>query len=484
MRMSFSRLSPTGAMLFASLFAIPCLAADGLPDPAFGVGGAAYITPDDVEARELRPYAAVALPDGKILVAGERNKFISSSPFDPHMRAMLARLNADGSPDATFGNIAGIPGVLVLPDLVPATGAGMQIIEAMQRLQDGSIIVAGTASAFGPLRGFLVKLDAEGTTDTTFGTDGITLIPNVYVHALAIDSQGRLVIAGEKSISTISHSFVGRFNASGQPDTTFGAAGDGGVVIDWDGVAGQAGYLSTLGLDAADGVLVGGNYEVYGAGMGSDFALARVDASGALDTTFAGTGWRVFHRPDEAPGLVIDSVDRLLPTADGGAVFAGHYNLDDGQGNNSINVVLGRISADGSADAGFGAPASPGFQPIALVPDAWTRYPSGFVQQADGKLVASVSYTAVGQSGFLAFRTSADGVLDTDFGQAGVASVDMAPGGVFSDSSALTIDADGRAIVAGMAERTSPLYELAVLRLTNSVAANDRIFADGFDGTR
>ena len=183
------------------------------------------------------------------------------------MRAMLARLNADGSADASFGNVPGIPGVLVLPDLVPATGAGMQVIEAMLRLDDGSIIVAGTAQAFGPLRGFLVKLDAQGTMDTTFGTDGITLVPSVYVHALALDSQQRLLIAGEKSIDTLSHSYVARFDASGQPDITFGSAGDGGVVLDWDGVAGQGGYLTSLAIVADDGILVGGSYEVYGQGM-------------------------------------------------------------------------------------------------------------------------------------------------------------------------------------------------------------------------
>lgn len=477
--MSFSRLSHTGALLlFASLFTIPARAADGLPDASFGLGGAAYITPDDVEARELRPYAALALPDGKILVAGERNKFIPSSPFDPHMRAMLARFDADGTPDASFGNIPGIPGVLVLPDLVPLTGAGMQIIETMVRLGDGSIIVAGTASAFGPLRGFLVKLDAEGTMDATFGTDGIQLVPDVYVHTLAVDSQGRLVIAGEKSIDTVAHSYVARFDANGAPDLTFGT--DGGVVIDWD-AAGESrgGYLGTLGLTESDGILVGGGYEVYGAGMGSDFAIARLDATGAFDTTFAGTGWRVFHRPADT-GQIIDSIDRLLPTTGGGAVFVGHYQLDDGQGNTSIETVLGGIGADGAMDTAFGT-GGDGFQPVAIAPGAFTRYATGFVRQTDGKLVASISYVGPASS-FLAFRFTPDGLIDTSFGDAGIASVDMAPGGIFSDPSALTLDTLGRVVVAGMAERTSPLYELAVLRLTSDGA--DRIFANGFDGAR
>ncbi len=476
--MSFVCQQLTGAtVLFASLFAIPGFAAEGLPDPTFGTDGKAYVTPDDVEARELRPYAMLALPDGKILVAGERNKFIPSSPFDPHMRAMLTRLEADGSPDAGFGNIPGIPGVLVLPDLVPETGAGMQVIEAMQRLDDGSIVVAGTAQAFGPLRGFLVKLDADGSFDPTFGDDGIALVPDVSVHALAVDSQGRLVIAGEKSIATISHAWVGRFDANGQADAAFGTGG--GVVIDWDGVANQGGYLTALGLTATDGVIVGGAYEVYGQGMGSDFAIARLDADGQLDSTFAGTGWRVFHRPDDS-GQIIDGIERLLPTTGGGAVFVGHYQVDNGNGDTRIQILLGQVAADGTMDTGFGTDGN-GFQPIALAPDAWTRYATGLLRQPDGKLVASVSYVGA-TSSFLAFRTDANGALDPQFGDAGIASVDMAPGGIFSDSSALALDGDGRVLVAGMAERTVPLYELALLRLTG--AASDRIFANGFDDTR
>jgi uncharacterized delta-60 repeat protein len=213
--------------------------------------------------------------------------------------------------------------------------------------------------------------------------------------------------------------------------------------------------------------------------MGSDFAIARLDATGAFDTAFAGTGWRVFHRPDDS-GQVIDSIDRLLPTAGGGAVFVGHYQVDDGQGNTSIETVLGGIGADGTMDAGFGS-GGDGFEPVAIAPGAFTRYATGLVRQSDGKLVASISYVGP-TSSFLAFRFTPDGALDASFGDSGIASVDMAPGGVFSDPSALTLDALGRVVVAGMAERTSPLYELALLRLTSDGA--DRIFANGFDGTR
>lgn len=467
------------AALLAGVLVSPCFAAEGEPDPGFGSNGIAYITPDDVEARELRPYDLIALPDGKLLLAGERNKYIPSSPFDPHMRAMLARLNADGSPDTGFGNIPGIPGVFVLPDLVPETGAGIQVIEAMQRLDDGSILVAGTAHAFGPTRGFVAKLSADGQLDARFGNAGIALLPNIFLHALAIDSQHRIVAAGEKWISAIAHACVVRLDAKGQPDSSFGASGDGTVVIDWDDVPYQGGYLSSLGLMADDRILVGGSYEADGAGMGTDFAIARLDSTGAFDPAFAGTGWRVFSAPVGSAWQKFSGIDRMLLTAAGGAVFAGHYNDDD----TGINILLGRIGADGAADPGFGAATTPGYTLIDIAPESFARYPTGLVRQADGKLVVSTRYVAQEKSNFLVVRTTASGELDPGFADAGILSVDVAPDGDFSDTGALILDAADRPIVAGVANRSTSatLYELTVLRLTHDSAPTDSIFANDFD---
>ncbi|MET0225256.1 MAG: hypothetical protein ABW187_02330 [Dokdonella sp.] len=454
--------------------ATPVLAADGAPDPSFGVDGEAFITPDDAEARELNPYAVIELPDGKLLVGGTRNKFVSSSPFDPHMRAMLARFNADGSADASFGNILGIPGVFVLRDLVPNTG--MQIIEAMQRLADGSIVVAGTASAFGPLNGFVAKLDADGVMDDTFGDRGVVLLPGTFLHALVVDSQGRLLVAGEESVATISHAVVARFGTDGTPDASFGTAGDGVVHLAWDGVADQGGYLNSLALTANDGVVAAGSYEVYGSGLGADFAIARLAADGKLDPAFNVTGWRVFHSPINASN--INAINRILLDAAGGIVFAGYYNVDE----TGLNLVLGALAADGSGDASFGDAATPGYQAIDLVPEAWNRFASGLARQSDGKLVVSVSYALPGKSDFLAFRTSATGQLDTSFADAGIFDHDLAPDGIYSDLSAMTLDSTGRPILTGRSERAAPIVELAVMRLSNGVDPNEVVFADGFEG--
>jgi uncharacterized delta-60 repeat protein len=461
--------------LCAAAFAAPALAVDGTPDPSFGIGGEAFITPNDVEARELQPYAVIEQPDGKLLVAGQRNKYIASSPFDPHMRAMLARFNADGSPDTSFGNIGGIPGVLVLGDLVPNTG--MQIIEAMQRLDDGSIVVAGTASAFGPLNGFVLKLHDDGTMDHAFGDNGVVLLPTTFLHALAVDSQGRLLVAGEESVDTISHAIVVRLGADGSPDSSFGPSADGYARLAWDGVDGQGGYLTSLAVTANDGVVAAGSYEVYGSGLGSDFAVARLDADGLLDPAFNGSGWRVFHSSINASN--INGINRLLLDASGAMVFAGYYNVDE----TGMNLVLGALAADGSSDPAFGDAATPGYQPILLVPDAWSRYASGLERQSDGKLVVSVSYALPGKSDFLAFRTSATGVLDETFADGGIFDHDLAPDGIYSDLSAMTLDALGRPILTGRSERTSPIVELAVMRLTNdSVGPTLRTIGGSVDG--
>lgn len=456
---------------YGTLAGIPALAADGRIDPTFGEDGLALFALDDVEGRELRTNAAAVLPDGRLLFAGARNKFVPTAPFDPHYRATVVRLNADGSPDTGFGGQAGIPGLVVLPDLLPPNQ--QQVIEDMHLLADGSMIVAGSADAFGALGGFVVKLDADGAMDPAFGTGGMAVFASSYVHALAVDSQGRIVVGGERLVSGQSHSLVARLNADGSPDTGFGDGGS--VILGWGGGDEEGSLLSAVAIDGDDRIVAGGSYEAYGAGMGSDFAIARLAADGSLDTGFAGIGWRVFHVPGDLSTL--NAVGELLLQPDGEAVFAGHHADADG----NLELVLGRLRNDGSDDASFGAPATPGFHAIPLIAGAWNHAPTGLARQSDGKLVVGVSYVAPGiRENYLALRVDANGQLDPDFADGGLFKADLAPDGVYSDLTALALLPDGRPILAGSVMRSagSPLVDLGVVRLTGG---NDRLFANGFD---
>jgi len=304
------------------------------------------------------------------------------------------------------------------------------------------------------------------------------LIPLYYPHAVGIDSQGRIVVAGE-SIDLVTFVYtanVMRFNADGTPDTTFGD--NGTTSLAWDG-AGNSGYLADLMLTDDDGVVVAGRYEVYGSSLGSDFAVAKLDASGAPDATFGDGGSRVFHDSD---GSMINAILRIAATADGGIAWAGYYYVIDTGAN---PLIVGHLAADGSTDTAFGDAATPGYFRPAIVPTASSVYPSGLVVQPDGKLVISATFTAFpDKSQFLAVRTTAGGQLDPDFAAAGVFEADLAPDGDFSEASALAMQPDGRIILAGRAHRiTTDAWpvDLGVVRLLNSIGPTDTIFADGFE---
>lgn len=465
------------AILAAASIALPCFAADGGIDPSFGVDGVSYVTPDDIDAREIMPVVAIPLPDGKLLFGGTRNKIVEGSPwFEPQIRGALVRLNADGSPDAGFGNTA-IPGLFELPDLV--SGTRMQGIESMARLDDGSLIAVGTGMVNAPAQGFIVKFDAEGALDAGYGDGGTVLLPEFYPHAVAIDSQGRALVGGERfdPQTFIYTSSVIRLDADGAADAGFGDAGT--VSIDW-GDAQLSGYVSDIKSAAGDSVIVGGGYEVYGAGMGSDFAIARLDADGAFDTTFAGTGWTVFH--DTTETSTSNRVNKLAVSADGRIAFAGYHTA----GENITGLILGRLGVDGSIDTSFGDASTPGFLAPPVLPTAQNVNPTALLLQDDGKLLVSAAYFAwPDRQTFFAVRTTVDGQLDADFAAAGVLQLDLALDGSYSESSAMTLQPDGRIVLAGRSMRSteSPIVEFAATRLQNAGGPDDRIFGDGFDGS-
>jgi uncharacterized delta-60 repeat protein len=468
----YNLLACTAASL-AATFVLPCLAADGDPDPGFGLDGISYVAVDDISAREIYPHAAIELPDGKLLFAGARNKIVPPAPFyEPQIRGMLLRLNADGSADTTFGN-TGIGGLVELPDLV--AGTRMQGIESIARFADGSYVAVGTGMVNQPLQGYIVKLTAGGDIDESFGNAGTVLLPMTYLHTVGLDSQQRIVAGGEHydSGTFVYTTTIVRLDASGAYDTTFGDAGS--KAIAWTDPA-SSGYVDDLAIVAGDAIVVGGAFEANGAGLGIDYALARLASDGSFDTSFAGVGWRVFHDPSESS--ISNRIERIAPRADGSIAFAGFHNT----GENISGLVLGSVNADGSTDTAFGQAANPGYFKPAILPTAEGANATGLVVQPDGKLVASAWYYGPDKENFFALRSTANGdQLDSTFADAGVLDADLAPAGTSSEIDALLLQDDGRLVAAGRAQRDSgsPLVDFVAMRLLNPSV--DVIFANGFD---
>lgn len=143
---------------------------------------------------------AVALqPDGKVLIGGEFTQ-VNGTP-----RGYVARLSADGSLDTTFD---------------PGTGADYQA-RAVAVQADGKILVGGTFTEFdGISRNRIVRLDADGSVDTTFDPGSGA---NNWVRAVAVQDDGKVIIGGTFTvISGTSRAYIARLNVDGSPDITFG----------------------------------------------------------------------------------------------------------------------------------------------------------------------------------------------------------------------------------------------------------------------
>ena len=264
---------------------------------------------------------------------------------------------------------------------------------------------------------------------------------------------------------------VVRVDAHGARDPGFGT--DGVATLIETGTD-RLGYFNALAILPDDRIVTGGTFQVPDPNFvdNYDLSIARWQADGTLDTTFAGDGWRTFNVAGVSSG--VDGIERLLLTPQGQLVLAGHYEVG---GESGTNVVFGRLDANGADDTTFGDPATPGFRTFDGFPDSWNESASGLVRQSDGKLVASISYSAFdpARENMAAVRLTAEGALDPGFATGGVFDRDLGHGGYYDDAMAVALHG-GRVLVAGRSAQPpeAGMVDMAVLRLES-----DRIFRDG-----
>jgi uncharacterized delta-60 repeat protein len=223
------------------------LEASGALDPSFNLG-TGFNAPVAVVLRQA---------DGKLLVAGSFTNVAGVA------RLYLARLNDNGSLDASFNPGTNAPGPLSALALAP----------------DGKIMVAGSP-ALGA-RNRIARLNPDGSADPTFGGYGID-----DIHALAVQPDGRILVLGSfrryVDANEISKSLEGlaRLNADGSFDEGFDL-GEVGGLINFAAVA-----------QLPDGrLLIGGGFSAIG-GVGRD-NLARVNTE-----NFAGLPPRITTQPN------------------------------------------------------------------------------------------------------------------------------------------------------------------------------------------
>lgn len=181
---------------------------DGTLDLTFGRHGRASYD----SSNYFGVWAIAIQPDGKIVLAGSR---AASTPYSSDM--MLARFNADGSPDTSFGQ-----GGTVVTDL-----SDREEIHAVAVQPDGKIVVAGSASFSGQcgFRFVLGRYTDQGLLDINFGRNGFIFTPfgncnpNIYVsfpefNAVSINPDGKILVGGKVSTDYVNY-VVAQFSSSG-----------------------------------------------------------------------------------------------------------------------------------------------------------------------------------------------------------------------------------------------------------------------------
>jgi len=265
---------------FAGDFKVVRYNPNGSLDRSFGSGGiVTTIFPGDGSFA----FAVALQADGKIIAAG--TDFVDFNPGDmSDTDFALARYNADGSLDPTFGN-----GGTVTTDFFGTEDDALSVLIQ----PDGKIVAVGSGNDPADFYDFAaVRYLSNGALDTTFGVGG--RVSTDFgdrgfdrAHSAALQADGKIVTAGfATSVDGISENFaVARYTSSGVLDTTFSS--DGRTQIDfgsccqdaWQVLLQSDGKIVTIGFPNSEG-------------SSSDFLLARINSTGPLDTTF-GIGGKV-----------------------------------------------------------------------------------------------------------------------------------------------------------------------------------------------
>ena len=413
-----------GALLMALLLcgATRTLATDGDPDPTFGNGGKVTTA---INGNFGSAYDVVVQPDGKILAAG-----VTSSA------GVLVRFNANGSFDTSFGSGGKV------------TNGSFDVGFRSVVLQpDGKIVVAGAVGTDRDLDPFngnfgLARFNANGSLDTNFGNGGVITTDFAGLgdgnRDVELQPDGKIVTVGfagrDNRNGTSQFDFaLARFNANGSLDTSFGSGGK--IIADF---ANGTDSASSVKVQADGKIVVAGTTTSASGGLNRNFALARFNANGNLDTTF-GTGGKVttdfFGDTDMAGDLALQS--------DGKIVLAGGAKPAD----SASDFALARYNANGSLDTTFGNGGK-----VTTDFDGFPDFINHIALQANGKIVAVGNANKAMSIDAALARYNANGSLDTDFGSGGKVIAQFAGD---SDGNGVALQPDGKIVLAGGAQSNS-----------------------------
>ncbi len=421
--LGFGRLSILAGIALLVIGLAPGTAAGkphrpGSPDRAYGPGGFGVgLVSEGQFANGLDSFGGMALrPDGRVTLAGNT---VSGGNGD----FAIGRLRGNGFPDESFGDPVNHVSVgdILGDDVVNAIAAG----------PGASTFLTTQSSSVGIDRIGVAKVDANGSFDNGFDGDGrttTTIGTEAQARAIAVQKDGKVVVAGSGNIAGTTDVAVVRYLPSGAPDPSFG--GGDGFITRHIGVASVAFDLAVQ----KDGKIVVSGSDEFNASSDSEAFAARFKANGDPDSGFGSGGVARIRQGNTgiAFSLAVGSAGKI--------VLAGL----NAAGSKPTGFVA-RLTAAGRRDKSFGGG------------DGVTRtnfrlgfsYPTSVALQRNGKIVvAGIGGDIPGiVGGTLVARLTADGRLDREFADRGSRLFLLGATG-FSFVQ-VAIQPNGRIIVAG-----------------------------------
>ena len=285
---------------------------------------------------------------------------------------------------------------------------------------DGKIVFSGTSCIDGSTcDAALVRLNSNGTLDTSFGVNGKVTIDGLSGNSLALQGN-KIVGVGSVHDGTSWNGVVYRYNSNGSLDTTF--SGDGILPINF----GQEDFFYAVAVYSGK-IYVMGDSGPSDWSEG-DFIVARINSNGTLDTAFSGDG-----KVRTSLGTVDSPYD--LAISSGKVIVVGFSDN---------NIAIVRYTASGALDTTFSG-------------DGKLKSNLGFpspvlrgVAIQSGKIVVS-GKTDGGSGDALLARFTSAGILDTTFSTDGIVTTDWGGGETYSS----VMFNNARLYVVGTSKTTS-----------------------------
>jgi uncharacterized delta-60 repeat protein len=367
---------------------------------------------------------------------------------------------------------------------------------------DGKLVIGGQSGLYG----FVARYNVDGSIDSSYGTNGATYSPTslgiVGGYSIAIQPDGKTILAGVNGTTNAYKFIVFRYDTTGAPDLTFGF--NGYLLVDFN--------VGTSGNDNPKSILVKDNNTIYIAGdcangANQDFAIAKI-VNGNLDFTFGTNGMATFDFSsgnDYGTGIAwrgngnivvggksnngsdfdfaMLSVDTngILDNSFGvnGKLRIDYNGVDNfcedievnksgkilltGPSDNSQDITVSQFNDDGSIDSLFGTNG------VVFTNFNGSDASTCIAIQNDGKIVVAGQSGNGGGNKFMIVRYLSEGALDTSFSVDGIVATFAGLTGSSAYTEDLLIQPDGKLVIAGY-KMAGSVYDVTIVRFNNAFA--------------